>query len=71
VLGAARGPFAVILAFVIFIAFQGFNDARHYADQEASATRRLKFNAISERLANIEAQPKVLSDEAMEAVGRI
>jgi hypothetical protein len=41
VLGAARGPFAVILAFVIFIAFQGFNDARHDADQEASATRRL------------------------------
>jgi hypothetical protein len=41
VLGAARGPFAVILAFVIFIAFQGFNDARRDADQEASATRRL------------------------------
>jgi hypothetical protein len=41
VLGAARGPFAVILAFVIFVAFQGFNDARHNADQEASATRRL------------------------------
>jgi hypothetical protein len=41
VLGAARGPFAVILAFVIFIAFQGFNDARKDADQEASATRRL------------------------------
>jgi hypothetical protein len=41
VLGAARGPFAVILAFVIFIAFQGFNDARHDADQEASATRAL------------------------------
>jgi hypothetical protein len=41
VLGAARGPFAVILAFVIFIAFQGFNDARHNADQEAAATRRL------------------------------
>src|SRR5262249_2039023 len=40
-LGAARGPFAVILAFVIFIAFQGFNDARRNADQEASATRRL------------------------------
>jgi Protein of unknown function (DUF4239) len=41
VLGAARGPFAVILAFVIFIAFQGYNDARRDADQEASATRRL------------------------------
>jgi hypothetical protein len=41
VLGAARGPFAVILAFVIFIAFQGFNDARRDADQEASATRRM------------------------------
>jgi hypothetical protein len=41
VLGAARGPFAVILAFVIFIAFQGFNDARHDADEEASATRSL------------------------------
>jgi hypothetical protein len=41
VLGAARGPFAVILAFVIFIAFQGFNDARKNADQEAAATRRL------------------------------
>jgi hypothetical protein len=41
VLGAARGPFAVILAFVIFIAFQNFNDARGGADQEAAATRRL------------------------------
>lgn len=41
VLGAARGPFAVILAFVIFIAFQGYNDARRDADQEASATRRM------------------------------
>jgi len=41
VLGAARGPFAVILAFVIFVAFQGYTDARHDAEQEASATRRL------------------------------
>jgi len=41
VLGAARGPFAVILAFVIFVAFQGYNEARRDADQEASATRRL------------------------------
>ena len=41
VLGAARGPFAVILAFVIFIAFQGYTDARHAAEQEAAATRRL------------------------------
>jgi hypothetical protein len=41
VLGAARSPFAVILAFVIFIAFQGYNEARHNAEQEAAATRRM------------------------------
>lgn len=41
VLGAARGPFAVILAFIILAAFQGFNSARTGADQEASATRTL------------------------------
>lgn len=41
VLGAARSPFAVILAFVILIAFQGFNDAKLGAQQEASATRTL------------------------------
>jgi len=41
VLGAARSPFAVILAFVILVAFQGFNDAKLGAQQEASATRTL------------------------------
>lgn len=41
VLGAARGPFAVILAFIILVAFQGFNNARSGAEQEASATRTL------------------------------
>jgi hypothetical protein len=41
VLGAARSPFAVILAFVILVAFQGFNDAKQGAQQEASATRTL------------------------------
>jgi hypothetical protein len=41
VLGAARGPFAVILAFVILVAFQGFNNGRSGADMEASATRTL------------------------------
>jgi hypothetical protein len=41
VLGAARSPFAVILAFVILVAFQGFNAARDGAQQEASSTRTL------------------------------
>src|SRR5262245_30310845 len=41
VLGAARSPFAVILAFVILVAFQAFNDARKSAEEEASATRNL------------------------------
>jgi hypothetical protein len=41
VLGASRGPFAVILAFVIFVAFQDFNEARKSAEEEASATRAL------------------------------
>ena len=31
VLGAARGPFAVILAFVIFVAFQGYTASRDAA----------------------------------------
>jgi uncharacterized membrane protein HdeD (DUF308 family) len=41
VLGAARGPFAVILAFVILVAFQAFNDARRSAEEEATSTRNL------------------------------
>jgi hypothetical protein len=41
VLGAARGPFAVILAFVIFVAFQGYTASRDAALREASAVRRL------------------------------
>lgn len=41
VLGAARSPFAVILAFVILVAFQGFNEAKQGSQQEASATRTL------------------------------
>jgi len=41
VLGAARGPFAVILAFVIFVAFQGYTASRDAAGREASAVRRL------------------------------
>jgi hypothetical protein len=41
VLGAARGPFAVILAFVIFVAFQGYTASRDGALREASAVRRL------------------------------
>ena len=61
VLGAARGPFAVILAFVIFIAFQGFNDARHDADQEASATRRLfKESDLLEGLVRPQIQANLL-----------
>ncbi len=38
VLGAARGPFAVIFAFVILVAFQAFNDARRSAEEEADST---------------------------------
>ncbi len=45
VLGAARSPFAVILAFVILVAFQGFNAARTGAQEEASATRLLYKSA--------------------------
>jgi hypothetical protein len=41
VLGAARGPFAVILAFVIFVAFQGYTASRDAAGREAAAVRRL------------------------------
>jgi hypothetical protein len=41
VLGATRGPFAVILAFVIFVAFQGYNAAGGGAQNEATATREL------------------------------
>jgi hypothetical protein len=41
VLGAVRGPFAVILAFVILVAFQSFNDARRSAEEEATLTRDL------------------------------
>jgi hypothetical protein len=41
VLGAARGPFAVILAFVIFVAFQGYTASRDAAGREAAAVRSL------------------------------
>jgi hypothetical protein len=37
VFGAVRGPLAVLLAFVIFLAFQGYNGARTAARTEASA----------------------------------
>jgi Protein of unknown function (DUF4239) len=41
VLGASRGPFAVILAFVIFVAFQGYTASRDAALREASSVRRM------------------------------
>jgi len=41
VLGAARGPLAVILAFVIFVGFQRFNAADLSSEREATATRTM------------------------------
>jgi Protein of unknown function (DUF4239) len=41
VLGAARSPFAVILAFVILVGFQRFDDAQTSAQREADAVRAM------------------------------
>lgn len=61
VLGASRGPFAVILAFVIFIAFQGFTDARRAAEEEATATRSLfKESDFLTGLARIQLQANLV-----------
>jgi Protein of unknown function (DUF4239) len=46
VLGAARGPFAVILAFVILVGFQRFNNAQSSAEREAAAVRTM-FNTAA------------------------
>jgi hypothetical protein len=61
VLGAVRGPFAVILAFVILVAFQSFNDARRSAEEEASTTRTLfKVSELLEPEQRAQAQENIL-----------
>jgi hypothetical protein len=46
VLGAARGPFAVILAFVVLVGFQRFNNAESSAEREADSIRTM-FNTAA------------------------
>ena len=43
--GAVRGPFAVLLAFVIFLAFQGYTGAREAARTEATSVLTMSRTA--------------------------